>query len=348
MSQDSKRASIHDVARHAGVSAATVSKILRGDTTVKQANHDRVMGAIEELSYRMDPLASSLRSTQRRIIGAIVPEFESEFFSGIIGELERAAEARGYTLVTSSSRESEQRENELIDRMRDWRVSGLVLAPVSDEHGLAATKLKEIGLRSVLIDRVTADDVFDTVAADGATASYAVADHLMALGHSHILVVSLPDTAANLNARLNAFRDRCLQLSADVTIDILHCESDVDVLRGKLARYFDNGNRPTAIYSLFLKATLVALNEVRRRDLRVPDDISIVGFDDAEWMQITHPPIASVVQPVQRLAGRAMDLLLQRADGFEGPPVSVFEPCKLSWRSSTGPCARPVQSKNFA
>lgn len=332
-----KRASIHDVARHAGVSAATVSKILRGDTTVKVANHDRVLSAIEELGYRMDPLASSLRSTQRRIIGAIVPEFESEFFSGIIGELERAVEERGYTLVTSSSRESEQRESELIDRMRDWRVSGLILAPVADEHGLAAKKLKENGLRSVLIDRVLADDVFDTVASDGASASRTVADHLVGLGHRQMLVVSLPGTAASLNARLSAFRERCLQLAPDVTIDVLHCESDVDVLRGKLARYFDNGNRPTAIYSLFLKATLVALNEVRRRSLRVPEDISIVGFDDAEWMQITHPPIASVVQPVQRVAAEAMELLFRRAEGFSGPAMALVEPCEISWRSSTGP-----------
>lgn len=333
---DQKRPSMQDVAHHAGVSAATVSKILRGVTTVKAASHDRVMRAIEELGYRMDPLASSLRSAQRRIIGAIVPEFESEFFSGIIGELERAVEARGYTLVTSSSRESEQRELELIDRMQDWRVSGLVLAPVTDEHGLGAKKLKKIGLRSVLIDRVLADDVFDTVASDGASASRLVADHLVGLGHRHMLVISLPGTAASLNARLSSFRERCSQLASDVIIDVLHSESDVDVLRGKLARYFDNGNAPTAIYSLFLKATLVALNEVRRRNLKVPDDVSIVGFDDAEWMQITHPPIASVVQPVQKVAARAMDLLFRRAEGFSGDPVAEVEPCQISWRSSTG------------
>ncbi|RWD55915.1 MAG: LacI family transcriptional regulator, partial [Mesorhizobium sp.] len=108
-----RRPSIHDVASHAGVSAATVSKVLAGVTTVKPENAQRVLDAVELLGYRVDPLASDMRRAKRRIIGAIMPEFESEFFGQMVSELEGLAEQRGYTLVAASSRESEAREKEI-------------------------------------------------------------------------------------------------------------------------------------------------------------------------------------------------------------------------------------------
>eukprot|EP01035_Chromulina_nebulosa_P008752 gene8752-11841_t len=170
-----RRASIHDVASRAGVSAATVSKVMAGVTTVKPENAQRVLDAIEQLGYRVDPLASDMRRAKRRIIGAIMPEFESEFFGQIITQLESLAEQRGYTLVAASSRESEARETEILARMHDWRVAGVVLAPVLNEHGPAADFMKANGMTGVLIDRVLSDDAFDTVSADSAAASAEVA-----------------------------------------------------------------------------------------------------------------------------------------------------------------------------
>ena len=103
---EQRRASIHDVASRAGVSAATVSKVMQGVTTVRPENAQRVFDAVQLLGYRVDPLASDLRRARRRIIGAIVPEFESEFFGSVVTQLERLAEQRGYALVAASSRES--------------------------------------------------------------------------------------------------------------------------------------------------------------------------------------------------------------------------------------------------
>src|SRR3954453_8613656 len=108
-----RRPSIHDVASHAGVSAATVSKVMQGVTTVRPENAQRVVDAIQLLGYRVDPLASDLRRAKRRIIGAIVPEFESEFFGSMVTQLERLAEQRGYALIAASSRESEARERDI-------------------------------------------------------------------------------------------------------------------------------------------------------------------------------------------------------------------------------------------
>ncbi|WP_192259476.1 LacI family DNA-binding transcriptional regulator [Mesorhizobium caraganae] len=331
-----RRASIHDVASRAGVSAATVSKVMAGVTTVKPENAQRVFDAVEQLGYRIDPLASDMRRAKRRIIGAIMPEFESEFFGQMVTQLESLAERRGYTLVAASSRESEAREKEILARMHDWRVAGVVLAPVRNEHGPAADFMKANGMTGVLIDRVLSDDAFDTVSADSAAASAEVARELIAKGHRHILLVGLGEQAATMRARLDGFRTTALKLAPDVRIDVVLAEADVEPLRAQLREYFAKGERPTAVYSLFLKGTLVALSEFRRRGWHCPNDISLVGFDDAEWMQVTWPAIAAVVQPVRQIAAEAMDVLFRRIEGEGGPPMARLEPCKVLMRESVG------------
>lgn len=331
-----KRPSIHDVANHAGVSAATVSKVMHGVATVKPENAQRVYEAVETLGYRVDPLASDLRRAKRRIIGAIVPEFESEFFGKLVTELERLAEERGYALVAASSRESQKRERDILMRLHDWRVSGVVLAPVRDEHGPAAAFMKSNAMTGVLIDRVLADDAFDTVSADSAGASALVAKKLVELGHRHILVVGLGGQAATVRARLEGFRSMVRKLAPASRVDVIVTESDIEPLRGSVRTYFDKGERPTAVYSLFARGTLVVLSEFRRRNWHCPEDISLVGFDDAEWMQVTWPAIAAVVQPVRAIAAQAMEVLFERISGKEGRPVARLEPCTFLVRESVG------------
>lgn len=331
-----RRPSIHDVASRAGVSAATVSKVMQGVSTVRPDNVQRVFDAVEFLGYRVDPLASDLRRAKRRIVGAIVPEFESEFFGSMITQLERLAEQRGYALVAASSRESEAREKEILSRMHDWRVSGVVLAPVRNEQGPAAAYMKANGMTGVVIDRVLADGSFDTVSADSAAASAEVARALVGLGHRHMLVIGLGEQAATVHARLEGFRNAASALAPEVRIDVILSDSDVDPLRTALRDYFAKGERPTAVYSLFLKGTLVALSEFRRQGWHCPDDISLVGFDDAEWMQVTWPAIAAVVQPVRQIAVQAMDVLFRKIGGEEAPPRARFEPCKVLMRESVG------------
>ena len=122
-----------------------------------------------------------------------------------------------------------------------------------------------------MIDRVLADDVFDTVSADSATASAEVARALLGKGHRHILVVGLGEQAATVRARLDGFRATAMELAPDVRIDVILSESEVEPLRASLRDYFGKGERPTAVYSLFLKGTLVALSEFRPPRLALPE-----------------------------------------------------------------------------
>lgn len=335
--QPAKRASIHDVARSAGVSAATVSKVLRGVSTVKTANAEKVQGAVKAMGYKMDPLAAGLRQTTRRIIGLIVPDLENEFFGKIAARLEILAEEAGYSLSIVSSHESEEREERLVERMHVWRVAGTILAPVRSERGTGTKMMKSLSMTGALVDRVVSDDIYDTVAVDNAGASAKVARLLSDKGHRHVALIGLNEVSRNVRTRANAFSEEAQTLCPDMRVDMLMSDEHDDEFRGHLSRYLDH-NRPTVVFSLFQKGTLMALSEFRRRGLRCPQDISLVGFDDAEWMQVTYPAVSAVVQPISKLADHAFHRLLARIeehrDASESASICHLEPCSLQLRES--------------
>ncbi|MEL6435340.1 MAG: LacI family DNA-binding transcriptional regulator [Pseudomonadota bacterium] len=334
-----KRSTIHDVARHAGVSAATVSKILNGVTTVKQANVDRVRAAIAKLDYRADPVASELRQGQRKFIAAIVPELENSFFGALLSGIEEAAEEAGYKVIFATSRECEEREIEVVQRMHDWRVAGAIVVPVRSEKGQGANRLDALGISSVFVDRVSASARFDTVTADNYKASADVADFLVAQGHRRLLVHCATTNSQAITTRAEGFQARLRERGVDAHCDELLFQEDATDQRAELRRYFDaldEARRPTAIFSLSQHSTLIVLSELRRRRWAIPDQVSLVGFDDADWMQTTWPSITAVCQPVERMAKQAVQALIARLNQVNDTfPVQHLEQCELRIREST-------------
>lgn len=338
------RASIHDVASRAGVSAATVSKFLHGARTIKPANVEKIKSAISELDYRLDPLAADLRRAKRNIIGLIVPDLESEFFGALASRLEILAEQQGYSLSIASSHESEERELKLVERMNDWRVAGTILAPVRSERGLGAGKMKEVGMDGVFIDRVQSDTSFDTVGVDNAKASAAVCRVLCDMGHRHVLLLGLGEVSKNVRARISGFRDEAARICPDMRIEAIMSDGGAEDLRARLGEHLD-ADRPTAVYSLFQKGTLIALSEFRRRGIKCPDEVSLIGFDDADWMQVTYPSVSAVVQPVKRLADSAFKRLTDRLNTQGSAARAYLEDCDLVMRDSIAPVPRGTGNK---
>lgn len=328
-----QRASIHDVARLAGVSAATVSKVLRGVKTVKVGNVEKIQQAVKELNYRLDPLASDLRRSERRIIGLVVPDLENEFFGKLTSTLEILAENAGYTLTITSSQESEVREKHLIERLCDWRVAGTILAPVRSERGEGAMAMKENAMVGVLVDRVTANQHFDTVTSDNALASAKVAKSLINAGHRHILLLGLSEVSKNVRTRISAFKEEVASTSLNIRVDVLPADGSLEDLENSVSEYLDK-QKPTAVFSLFQKGTLAVLAEFRRRNIKCPEQISLVGFDDAEWMQATYPAVSAVVQPIKQIAEQAFIRLLLRIEGNDDVVIGQLEHCDYQQRES--------------
>lgn len=333
-----RKASIRDVAAAAGLSAATVSKVLRGDPTVTEGNRSAVNDAVARLGYRIDPLAANLRRGQRSLLGVIVPDFENPFFGAILRALEAGADAAGLTLVAMSSWESPEREAALIQKMRDWRVAGLVIAPVRSSAPVSAL-LAEGDLRAVLIDRVEAGGGFGSVCADDHAGAAAIARHLAAAGHARVLLVASLPEVPNMQARIAGFRAGlagAAPAGGPGSVAVVHAGLDPAAMEGPIADALA-ATAPTAVVSLFLPGLAATLAALRARGLRVPRDVSLASFDEADWLAVVDPPITAVAQPAREMGAEALALLLETLGTAEPPPGPRRLPCRFTARGSVAP-----------
>ncbi|MDQ0394682.1 LacI family DNA-binding transcriptional regulator [Labrys monachus] len=332
----SERPTIHDVARLANVSPATVSKVLRGVGAVKADNAARIHQAVRELGFRIDPLAANLRRSRRSIVGLVVPDFRNPFFGSIVAAFERLAESSGYRLVAVSSSEKPEREGSQIEALLDWRVAGLIVVPMGETPPVQAS-IRDQNVPMVLIDRVPDETGFDKVAVNNAEASAAVIRHLAGLGHRRILVACASPERTTMRERMRGVMAAAEAAGLAGAVEVVACGHDVASAMAAMAERFAAGNLPTAAFALFSPATLAILREVERRGLAVPRDLSVVGFDDVEWMQVTHPPIAAVIQPIEEIAGTAWTQLMHRLANPGGAPCSFEVTCRLDFRASVAP-----------
>ena len=328
-----ERPTIHDVARLANVSPATVSKVLRGLGAVKAESVERIHAAVRELGFRVDPLAANLRRARRSIIGLVVPDFRNPFFGAMVASFERLAEGSGYRLVAVSSAEKIEREAAQIEALLDWRVAGLIVVPTA-AHPAAEASMIDQKVATVLLDRVPDETSFDKVNVDNTEASAAVIRELTARGHRRIMVATATLERTNMRDRLAGVMIAAREAGIADLIEVVQCGPDVTTASEAIAARFDKGELPSAVFALLGPATLAILREVERRGLVVPTDLSVVGFDDVEWMQVTHPPIAAVIQPIDEIAEAAWQQMIARLASPTDPPRSLEVRCRLDLRGS--------------
>ncbi|NJM30918.1 MAG: LacI family transcriptional regulator [Rhizobiales bacterium] len=186
----------------------------------------------------------------------------------------------------------------------------------------------------VLLDRVARSRNFDGIGVDNARSAHAMVRRFHELGHRKLLVAISSPSVPNMAERLAGVR-KAAEASGRMEIEILECGTHgQDDASRAMAKRFSRGSTPRAIFALFNPATLAALKEIARRGLRVPEDVSLAGFDDFEWMQVMHPPVAAVVQPVERLAEAAWARLMTRIADPRGEKSRIELPCIVEFRES--------------
>jgi LacI family transcriptional regulator len=343
-----RRPNIHDVAERAGVSAGTVSNVLTGRRPVVAAVAARVRAAVAELGYVTDAAASHLRRTQSTVIGALVPDLTNRFFAGFVAAIENLARADGYRVLVASSGLDGSNEAGELRALAAWKPAGLIVIPFEDRfatrEALAGTHIP-----LVVVDRFDERPELDAVGVDNADAAARATTHLLDLGHRKILVVASTLGLYNVRQRVagarQAFAARSRTGAPELMEVGLHVERAADMLFDRLGRR----PAPTAIFALTNTATLATLLALTRRELAVPEDLSLVGFDDDDWMQVVRPAITAVRQPVAELARAAWDRLGARLRGDASRPSRMEIPCALMARRSTAPlAARPDRKTRTA
>jgi len=302
---------VHDVAALSGVSIATVSRTLREPHRVSEDTRDRVLAAVRELDYRPNRAASSLRRGRTGVIALLVPDIENPYFAALTKGAQALSRQRGYGLVVVDTTESPEIEFEEISALRS-QIDGIILA----SSRLASDRLAEIAstMTCVLINRdLSEQGVFPpTVTIDERAGGGAAVRHLYDLGHRHIAYVGGPAGSWSQGRRAEAIRDAAGALDGVVLTEAGNFSPDADGGRAAAMQVPRSGTTAVIAYNDLQALGLLA--RWTEAGVRVPEDISLVGFDNTFVAGLSSPRLTSVGADLREFGESAVELLLQRID----------------------------------
>ncbi len=318
---------IRDVARAAGVSTATVSYVLNGTRQVKTVTRERVLQAVEELGYRPNEAARSLRTRSTRTVALVIPNISHHFFGAIAVNIEEWLRPQGYTLIVCNTMSDTEHERHILATLIERRVNGVIFAPAAGDVQILQD-LRRFQIPVVLIDRDIPGAEAPCVQTDNLQAARLAVDHLAEDGHRHVVVVVEPKSLASsaVQTRLAAFQKRAQArgLTAD-QIELNGIPQDGAVLRSQPAG--------TAFFPVNYQALIHTMSALNANRLRFPDDVGLLSFDDSEWAGLTVPPLSCIRQPVGAIADKAAQLIYQAIDGQLCRDAYIY-PAELVIRAS--------------
>jgi len=328
-----------DVARRAGVSPATVSYVVNdGPRSVSPETRIRVLRAIEELGYQPSAVARSLRLQRTSTIGLIMPDTANPFFAEVARGVEEVGFENGYTVVLCHSNYDLNREMEYVNVLRYKRVDGVIFMPATDDSK-PIQRLLDYGIPVVIVDRLVTVEGVGLVVADNFGGGYEATKHLIDLGHRCIGCIIRPAFLAHTTARLQGYKAALKERD-------LPCEEQYIVKGGfrftdgeaAMHALLELDSPPTAVFAYNDIMAIGAMRAVQSRGLRVPDDVSIVGFDDISLALYCNPPLTTVAQPKMEMGRKGADLLIKMIRSSDNQAnFSVTFDVKLVIRGSTGP-----------
>ncbi|MFJ8948823.1 LacI family DNA-binding transcriptional regulator [Streptomyces sp. UC4497] len=330
------RATLRDVAEAAGTSRSTASRALGGHGYVADHIKERVEAAAERLGYVPDVSARTLKGRSSGLVGVLVSDLRNQFYAELAAGVEHTLSAAGYQMVLVDDHADEERAAAGARAFLAMRADGVLLTPVA--RGATETLVGH-GVPVTELDRRSGVRGCDAVAIDNERGARLAVEHLIGLGHRDIGIVVDEvqwDTGRNrLKGYRAALRDAGLPVPRRHVLDLSQGEDDQ---AAQLAAFLDGSPSLTAVFAANNVMAELVWQELKRRGCAVPEDCSVVSFDDLAWMKMVEPGLSAVRQPVFDLGGRAAELLLDRVgrDGAGRAESVVLQP-ELVLRGSTAP-----------
>ncbi|MDW5266395.1 MULTISPECIES: LacI family DNA-binding transcriptional regulator [Acidobacteriaceae] len=307
---------IVEVAKHARVSIATVSNVIRGTRRVSPTLQERVQKAIRELDYSPNEIARSLKVKQTRMLALVLPDITNPFFPEIIRGAEDTAFDRGYFLMTANTDEQIGRERRIIAALRSYRVDGILLASAPGKDSGHIRSIMQGGISVVCLDRTVAGIHTDAVLLDNVRGGRECVRHLIQGGHSKIAIItgslSLQTGLERLKGYEEALRESDIEVDRNLVLEgDFRYESGYRLGKELLKRRV----KPTAIFVCNGVMTVGVLKAFEELGVRCPEDISLATFDDLAVDRSFHPHLTAVVQPGYEMGARAATILMDRVEG---------------------------------
>ncbi len=328
-------ANIREVAQKAGVSITTVSHVVNQTRFVAPETEQRVRQSMQELNYRPNSLARSLRRGETKTIGLILPDSANPFFAESARLLEEAAYQKSYSLILCNSNGDLEKERLYSEVLFNKQVDGIIFMAAGDDTR-SLQELIDHQLPVVIVDRVFDQMDLDTVITDNRASGYSAVNHLIEYGHRRIGIIRGPSNLTPSAQRVIGYHQALEK--AGIPIDpTLEQMGDFHSRTGYAATKFflQLTNPPTAIFACNDLMAIGALRTIHEAGLSVPADISIVGYDDIEMASYIQPALTTIAQPIAELAETVIKLLLERIEQPGLPPRRIVIQNKLVIRQST-------------
>jgi LacI family transcriptional regulator len=331
----SRKVTIQDVARAAGTSVSTVSRVLTGSAPVSEEKRRAIEEAIERLGYRPNSIARSLKTKTTYSIGLLINDISNPFYSSVAKGVEEEANRHGYSLILCNVSEDARRELQYLQVLVDKQVDGIIFGPT----GQNTAYIRDLANRTPLVqvDRRLEDVDATAVLVDNEGGAYRAVRLLIEKGHERIGLLAWGTSITTSFQRIagyeRAIQEANLPLDPSIMIKAPHIVLDqtYDLARQLLAQT----PRPTAVFALNNQLGLAALRVIREAGLRVPEDVALIVFDDLEIFALMSPSIAAVDQPAFLIGQRAMQFLMEHIENPKGKlPETIILPTRLIVRES--------------
>jgi LacI family repressor for deo operon, udp, cdd, tsx, nupC, and nupG len=335
MSTKRDSATMRDVAEHAGVSVQTVSYVVNQTGSISDETRDRVQRSIEALNYRRNPIARSMRTRKTRMIALIILDITNPVLSLIASTIESEAYAQDYHVLLYNTAHNPARELAYLNEIGSRRADGVIIVNTINRENME--RLTAEGVPTVLVDSPILSSPVPVVSVDNSAGAYAATRHLIDLGHRRIAHIAgsrdLGIARERALAYTQALNDSRLSYQRIVYADSIQWgyESGYSAMHQLLAE----DNPPTAVFAASDALAIGAYRALAELGLRVPDDMSVVGFDNIEASAFTTPPLTTVHQPFSELGSEAFSLLLSMLDGNQRRLANVLLPAEIVFRGST-------------
>lgn len=327
-------ATIQDVAQKAGVAPITVSRVLNNSGYVSKKTRERVEVAAKELRYVPNSLASSLRSNRTNILALLLADISNPFWTTVARGVEDAANQEGYSVILCNTDEKENKQEEYIEVLLRKRVDGFLLVPTSaSTESIQAIQQQKTPI--VLLDRSVPELTVDTVRGDTFGSAYRLAEHLLQLGHRRIAILAGPRHISTSIERVEAVRQALCDANVELDRQLV-CYGEYAIDSGYAMAHQMIQHRPTAIVAGNNFIAIGLGNLLHERKIHVPQEISVVCFDDVPVSWASQPFLTVAVQPAYEMGRYATELLLKRIGQKEESPAQEIKlPVEIIVRHST-------------
>lgn len=332
-------ARIKDVAALAGVSTATVSHVINETKYVTDETRQSVMAAIEAVNYHPNAQARSLALGRTSIIGLLVSDIANPFFPDLIKSIETTAFEHGYNVILLNTNYDANRAADYVRRLIGLKVAGVALMTAELDPQLIDDLIKKrISVVSQNFGTIGAN--MSSVVVDFASGVEEVIRHLASLGHRHIAHVAGPNRLNATDVRREAFLSAVSRYIPSAKVALYEGDFKFEGGRRAASEILADGELPTAIFTANDMMAFGVMKELRNAGLSIPQDVSLVGFDDIAFAELTEPPLTTVVLSREELGRRTVEALMSSIQRPDEKGVEVRIPTYLTKRSSTAPPRR--------